>query len=450
MNLAFEIAKKGLQNSQVSLNVATNNMVNAENENYTRQVANVKSSLYLTKGNYTLGTGATITSVDRVRLGFYDRQYRDNIGVYSGSATKTEALIRIETYLGSLDGSTGLKITLNSFFDSLEELSKNPESTGIKSTVKDAAISLTTSFNQISTSLLTMKEQYSSYTEEKVAETNKLLENLQTINDEIGRVTAMGSVPNTLLDERDALLDKLASIMDISVVENKNNMISVVSNGHVLVQPGMCEKLSVEVTNGYEVSVKYSDGRDFKSIEGDLQAHIDITNSTIPKYMSELDTLAVDFMNAFNAIHENGIATDGTTGLKFFEGDSAKNISVSADILADSDKIATSADGTAGNNEIVLELIAINKNATIDGKYGVMEYYDKLNANLSGETNAMETKMNNYRVVSEEIFQLRANEIGVNTDEETINILKYQQAYSAASKIIQTINEMFETLISAV
>ena len=73
-----------------------------------------------------------------------------------------------------------------------------------------------------------------------------------------------------------------------------------------------------------------------------------------------------------------------------------------------------------------------------------------MNAGLSGETNAMEAKMNNYKVVSEEIFQLRANEIGVNTDEETINILKYQQAYSAASKIIQTINEMFDTLISAV
>ena len=45
MNLAFEIAKKGLQNSQVGLNVSTNNMVNAANPNYTRQVANVKTSI---------------------------------------------------------------------------------------------------------------------------------------------------------------------------------------------------------------------------------------------------------------------------------------------------------------------------------------------------------------------------------------------------------------------
>lgn len=450
MNLAFEIAKKGLQNSQIGLNVSTNNLVNSSNPNYTRQVANIKTSLSLVKSDYVLGTGATVTSIDRVRIGFYDRQYRDNVGVMEGSNTKTEALVRIGTYLGSLDGTTGLKLGITGLFDSLEELSKNPESTGIKNTVKDSALSLTTTFNQIATSLGTMKEQYSSYTEELVTDTNKILGAIHQLNDEIGRLSAIGATPNDLLDERDAYLDKLASIMDISIVEGKNNQINVVSNGHVLVQPGMHETISVEVTNGYEVNVTYSDGRPFKSDNGDLQAHIDITNDILPRYMQELDNLALDFMNAFNAIHEAGFATDGTTGVAFFEGTSAKDITVSAQIQADPDIIATSTDGAAGNNDLVLDLININKSPVIGGKYGVMEYYDKLNSVLAGETNAMESKMNNYKTVSDEILKLRANEIGVNDDEETINILKFQQAYSAASKVIQTINEMFDTLISAV
>lgn len=450
MNLAFEIAKKGLQNSQIGLNVSTNNLVNSSNPNYTRQVANIKTSLSLVKSDYVLGTGANITSIDRVRIGFYDRQYRDNIGVMEGSNTKTEALVRIGTYLGSLDGTTGLKLGITGLFDSLEELSKNPESTGIKNTVKDSALALTTTFNQIATSLGTMKEQYSGYTEELVTDTNKILQSIHQLNDEIGRLSAIGTTPNDLLDERDAFLDKLASIMDISIVEGKNNQINVVNNGHVLVQPGMHEELSVETTNGYEVKVTYSDGKPFKSDNGDLQAHIDITNDILPKYMAELDKLALDFMNAFNTIHEAGFAADGTTGVAFFEGTSAKDITVSAQIQADPDIIATSTDGTSGNNDLILDLINVNKSPVIGGKYGVMEYYDKLNSVLAGETNAMESKMSNYKTVSDEILKLRANEIGVNDDEETINILKFQQAYSAASKVIQTINEMFDTLMAAV
>ena len=176
----------------------------------------------------------------------------------------------------------------------------------------------------------------------------------------------------------------------------------------------------------------------------------DITNNLIDKYLDQLDTLAMDYMNAFNAIHSAGFSTDGTTGLNFFEGTSARDITISAEILADPDKIATSADGTAGNNSVILDLIDINNQNLIDGKYGVMEYYDRINSTLSGETNMISTKMENYKSVSDELYTLRANEIGVNSDEETINILKYQQAYSAAAKILQTVNEMFDMLLSAV
>jgi flagellar hook-associated protein 1 FlgK len=36
----------------------------------------------------------------------------------------------------------------------------------------------------------------------------------------------------------------------------------------------------------------------------------------------------------------------------------------------------------------------------------------------------------------------------VNLDEEAANLLRYQQAYQAASKVIQTANLMFDTLLS--
>jgi flagellar hook-associated protein 1 FlgK len=40
------------------------------------------------------------------------------------------------------------------------------------------------------------------------------------------------------------------------------------------------------------------------------------------------------------------------------------------------------------------------------------------------------------------------SESGVNLDEEAANLLRYQQAYQVASKVIQTANLMFDTLLS--
>ena len=39
---------------------------------------------------------------------------------------------------------------------------------------------------------------------------------------------------------------------------------------------------------------------------------------------------------------------------------------------------------------------------------------------------------------------------GVNLDEETINLLKYQQAYQASGKVIQTAGTLFDTILNAV
>jgi len=44
---------------------------------------------------------------------------------------------------------------------------------------------------------------------------------------------------------------------------------------------------------------------------------------------------------------------------------------------------------------------------------------------------------------------LQQSESGVNLDEEAANLLRYQQAYQAASKVIQTASQMFDALLDA-
>lgn len=451
MNLALEIAKQTMMQAQTSLGVTTNNISNSKVDGYTRQNVNLTSNISINSNGHLVGTGAVINSIDRVRTGFYDKQYRDNLNIYSHASATTTALSRIESIVGSLDGDTGLKTSITNFFDSLEELSKNPEKTGIKQIVKDNAVAMVSSFNLISNNLKTMKEQYQSYTESMVNEINATLKNLQIVNDEIGRLSASGQNPNDLLDTRDRLIDSLSSYMDVSVVYGDNNKVNIVSNGHVLVQDCYSSSLNFNLNVDGSVSVTYEDGAEFKSTGGELSALVTTINSTIPKYNEKLNTLAKDFIDSFNAIHSTGIAPDGTTGVNFFEGTTAGDIKISDDILNNPDLISTSADGTAGDNTIVLNLIQLLDSKNIDGgKYGIIEYLDNISSSISAETNASSVKEGNYKYIKDELYTMRSNEIGVNEDEELINAVKIQQTFAAASKIISTLTEMFNSLISAV
>lgn len=450
MNLALEIAKQTMMNAQTAIGVATNNLANQTVDGYTRQNVNLTTSISIQSGKHLVGTGASISSIDRIRTGFYDKQYRDNLGIYKNADTLVTGFSRIETFLGSLDGDTGLKTSFNSFFNSLEELSKNPEKSGIKQVVRDNANNVVQSFNLISNNLKTMKEQYQSYTESKVSNINKTLENLRIVNDEIGRLSAMGQNPNDLLDERDRLIDSLSADMDISVVPAKNNKVNVVSNGHVLVQDSYASLLSFGINVDGSISIKYEDGMDFKSNGGELSALKQLVNETIPEYNDKVDLLAKDFIDSFNAMHRTGVASDGTTNIDFFEGDNAGNIKVSEQIDKNPSLIMNSTDGLAGNNDLVLGLIGLKDSPVIGGEFGIVEFYDNVASSISTDTKAMKVKSDNYKYIKDEIYVMRSNETGVNEDEELLTTVKLQQTYAAASKIISTLNSMFDSLISAV
>ena len=450
MNIALEIAKQTILQSQAGMNTAINNISNSQVDGYSRQKVQFQTGVSINSNGHLVGTGAVIKSIDRIRDGFNDKQYRENVGIYSNASVMANSLKKIETFFGSIDGDTGVKSTLTELFNSLEELSKYPENSGIKQIVKDSGVAVAQSFNQVASNLKTMKSQYASFVESKVTDINAILKDLNTLNDEIGRITVKGQTPNDLLDARDRLLDELAKNIDISIVETDNNKINIISNGQILLQDGYVNQLDVAVTNGYNVTVTYANGADFKSTHGELSALISTVTDVIPKYQAEIDKMAKDFMAAFNAIHSVGFAINGSTGIDFFEGNDASSIKVSADILNNLNKIATSTDGAAGNNDLILELIGIKSNKVIDGKYGVLEFYDKISAGISAETKAMTTKEANYKYIANEVYVMRANEIGVNVDEEIIAASNYQKTFAAASRIIQTLDEMFNSLIQSI
>ena len=73
--------------------------------------------------------------------------------------------------------------------------------------------------------------------------------------------------------------------------------------------------------------------------------------------------------------------------------------------------------------------------------------YGQMVSQMGNKTRELEVTSTAQTNLVSQTQVLQQSESGVNLDEEAANLLRYQQAYQAAGKIIQTASLMFDTLL---
>lgn len=450
MNLALDTAIKALMVNEAAVNVCSNNIANAGTDGYSRQRAIINSDITVncTDVNKPMGTGATVEDIQRMHDNFLDIQYRNTNSQNSYYSSEYSCLKNIESLTGGLNNNDGnLKAVFNLFWNDMQELSKNPEDKGLRENIKGSAENLCKSFNYLYKNIADIQYQYTQLSEARVTEFNNTLTQLKDLNKKISAAHNNGEGYNDLLDKRDTLLDSLSGLTNITVKKNNDDSITILSSGCTLLSGDYFKKLSVD-TSGTMLNLKFNDGTSFNPSQGELGSLIDLVNNKIPDYQDKINTLSIDFMNKFNTIHSSGYGLNGTTGKKFFEGTGAKNMAISDDINNVSN-IACSKDGTPGNNEVILDLCNLNSQNIINGgKSSPLDFFDSIVSNLSQETNHCKTEQSNCSVISDSIETKRKSYNGVSLNEETVNMMSYQNAYSTSAKLLQSINSMYDSLLS--
>lgn len=143
----------------------------------------------------------------------------------------------------------------------------------------------------------------------------------------------------------------------------------------------------------------------------------------------------------------------------FFSGSDAGTIAVSDAVLDDPNRVnAAVVDATgevvSGDSTCANDLAALaDADVTLD-VYGastsqtLSEHLASLVSDAGTDVDTSARKYTYYSALAENADELQQSVSGVNTDEELINLTKYQQAYSVAAQLIQVANEMFETVLS--
>lgn len=254
------IGTSGLIGNQSALNVSANNLANVDTKGYTRQQVvfgnAVLNTIDTTKaiGKTQIGLGVNLNEVRRVRDYFMDKSYRTEIGRQNFYSTSYEAMEEIETLFGEMEG-VEVQTSMTELWNALSELAKNPNDSTNLAVLKDKANAFVTRCNAVSNGL----KDYQGNVNEKITETidriNELGQNIYTLNLKICKIEGGGvENANDLRDLRDAALDELGSLINISYEENENGMVFVRAEGKDFVTQAKAWKIEASYDPATELT----------------------------------------------------------------------------------------------------------------------------------------------------------------------------------------------------
>jgi len=244
----------GLTVAQRGLTATAHNLSNVETVGYIRQQAVQETAQVFNKG-YTainttqVGVGVDTAAIYQYRDTFLDASYRREFGRQAFYDTQYSAVCEIEELFGELQG-VAFQDTLEEFWTSIQELSKEPGNLTARATMVETAISFVERAENISDLLKTYQQDLDTEIGQMVKRINEIGDELVVLNDKICFYESNGTQhANDLRDARNLLLDELAEMVNITYRENLDSRVSVTVEGIPFVTEEHCFKMNTVRSN---------------------------------------------------------------------------------------------------------------------------------------------------------------------------------------------------------
>ena len=492
----LEIGKSALTTANLNQDVTGQNISNANTVGYTRQrtVSSAKQpagSGYVISQVYNkmVGQGVEVTDIRQYRSDYLDKQYRDQNSTYNEYEYRQQGLTYLTDVMDELDTDSSLTLCLKNYTSAMQKLSEDPTSQENRLNVQQQAATLTQSVNYDYEQMIDLWQDQNESVSTVAQSINSKAEQISVLNQAIASYEHSGTTANDLRDERNTLLDELSGLVNITTSTNSDNgsMVDVQIGGQTLVSGSSANQITISTSSTanaytglkpYELSLNgttLDTGSDLIT-GGELYAHMQLVssdsseNAGIPYYISQINSLAQQIAKSVNDIHEKGYTypndengNSSKNGVDFFDvpvdGSDNKdyslitggNFSLSKEVkesvwnIAASDtKIDLTASSTqASNAGIASQLYDLANGGEFNSSLNTMV------GHLSIASKTTEGLLDTSESLRGSINKQRTSLSGVSLDEETTNLIMFQQSYSVASRMITTVDDMLSTLINS-
>ncbi len=315
----FGIGVSGLMANQTSLHVTGQNIANANTDNYVRQRAELREAQPVDAAPGQLGSGVKVEEIIRIKDEFTDFQIRKENQTMGYLEEKNNILQQLENIYNE-PSENGLNALINSFYDSLQDLSNQPEDFSARIMVREQGLALTDSFNSTMDKISQLQDNLNENVRYKVEQINSITGEIASLNDQIGRAE-VGDIQkaNDLRNRRDTLVRELSKIGDVFVRENDNNLLDVQLGDQILVSGIHQIKVGAVNNDNNMLKLVTENQQDVTLRNGSMYALFECRDEIIESYADNLDTLARSFIEQMNDVHIGGV------GLTLFQGITSEN-----------------------------------------------------------------------------------------------------------------------------
>lgn len=441
MSDLLSIGASGVHAYQTALTTVGDNIANTGVAGYSRRVTNLAevASVNGLASKLVDGVGVTVTGVSRTGDMFRAAAVR----TAGADVARTESgSVWLERIQSSLTGA-GLGDRLTAFFGSARTLAADPTSEPQRAVMLEQAGAVGQAFAITGQQLDASMGELDSTATQAAAQLDGLSRSLAQVNDGLGRASPGGTTAAQLADQRDQLLDQMSAITDLSVSFDPigRTTVTLGTAGPTLVQGSNAGHVIYARNAGaVSYSVLSTNGLHLFTPTGGALAGIAEGAGRLADARASLNALATDFRTEVNAVQAAGRDLDGQPGAALFAvGATPTDLSVT---LADPRGIAAAAVGGGVRDASNLDQLQASR-----ASHG---WETALTTLTAGNAAALEQR----KLVGDAQQSIRDGAVaaqsavsGVDLDQEAVDLLRFQQAYQASSRVIQVARETLQSIL---
>lgn len=439
------IGASGVRAYQSALTTVSENIANAGTAGYARRTTTLSelssASTGLTTRVVSGGNGVLVSGIGRAADQFRSADVRAAGADLARSETAIGWLDRIETTFNG----TQLGTRLTSFFNATKAIAADPSAVTPRQAMLESATAVAAAFAGAGKGLDAITAELDTTANGAVAGLDALGASLGRINDALGRVQPNTSGAAQLLDQRDQLLERMSAISDVSVATDAAGRATVrLGNSAGPVFVAGSEAGHVSYVRNDEGAVSFAVQRDgivgTVSPGGGVLAGVADGAARLAAARDQLNAIATGFVDGVNAVQGQGQDLDGKGGSAMFAvGASPTDMAL---VLTDPRGIAAATPGGGLRN-----------NGNLAG-FDTLRSTGKAEAAVTALVSSNAAALTARRSVAEAQGAIRDTAVaardavtGVNLDTEAVDLLRFQQAYQASSRVIQVARETLQSIL---
>jgi len=324
----FNIGLSGLNAAQMQLNTTSHNITNAATPGYTRQSAHQVANAPFFSGSGFVGQGTQVTSITRNYSQFLENQVLSSDNRRAEFSAYNAQISQLNNLLA--DSDVGLSPSMDNFFAAVQEVAANPSDVSARQAMISTGQELATIFANTDARMEEIREGTEGEIAGTVNRVNSLASEIGEFNRQIALAQASsgGQQPNDLLDKRNQTLSELNKLIDTNTRVDSDGQMSVfIGSGQTLVLGESVAQLktvpdsddpqrnaiAMVAPNGNEVPLNES-----LLTGGELGGLLAFRGESLDQAQDQLNRIARQLTEQFNAQHRLGVDLEDQFGLDFF------------------------------------------------------------------------------------------------------------------------------------